>query len=289
MFRILISPAKKMQTSKDSGECPLPLTTPVFQEQADFLQRYLQTLSFEELHSMWNCSEKLASQTYERLFLSRSHASASHTKTDSSADSPSIFSTNPARSAAPVDTAGTAALLSYEGLQYQYMAPQIFSDTQWKYVAEHLRILSGFYGILRPTDTVRPYRLEMQARFPHPPEHTDFRTVYDFWGDRIAGELSGFRILNLASAEYSKAVLPWIPKKQVVTVVFGELSNGKIRTKGTWAKMARGELVRQMAERHIIDLEEIKKFHVLDYYFSEEHSSKETYTFLLDQKTVVQA
>ncbi len=262
MLRILISPAKKMQTSRHSGECPLPLTVPVFQEQADFLQQYLQALSFEELHSMWNCSEKLALQTYERLFPSRSRATAST----------AVFSS---------DASGAAALLSYEGLQYQYMAPQVFSDAQWEYAAEHLRILSGFYGILRPTDAVRPYRLEMQARFPHPPKHTDFQTPYDFWGDRIAGKLSGFRILNLASAEYSKAVLPWIPKEQVVTVVFGTLSDGKIRTKGTLAKMARGELVRQMADRHIIDLKEIKKFHILNYRFSEEHSTEETYTFLL--------
>lgn len=260
MLRILISPAKKMQTSGHPRECPLPLTVPIFQEQAVFLQQYLQSLSFEELHTMWNCSEKLALQNYERLFSAGLHT-----------DSPAAF---------PANVTKAAALLSYEGLQYQYMAPQVFSDMQWHYAAEHLRILSGFYGILRPTDAVCPYRLEMQARFPHPPAHTDFRTLYEFWGDRIAGELSDCRILNLASAEYSKAVLPWLPKGQIVTVVFGTLSSGKIRTKGTLAKMARGELVRQMAERNITDIEEIKKFRILDYQFSEEHSSEETYTFL---------
>lgn len=58
----------------------------------------------------------------------------------------------------------TPALLAYEGIQYQYMAPGVFEDGAWVYVQEHLRILSGFYGILRPLDGVAPYRLEMQAK-----------------------------------------------------------------------------------------------------------------------------
>ena len=81
----------------------------------------------------------------------------------------------------------TPAVLSYEGIQYQYMAPGVFETGQFAYLQEHLRILSGFYGLLRPFDGVVPYRLEMQARLPV----DGHRDLYGFWGDKPARALAG--------------------------------------------------------------------------------------------------
>ena len=120
----------------------------------------------------------------------------------------------------------TPAVLTYEGLQYQHMAPEIFTEGALAYIDRHLRILSGFYGVLKPFDGVTPYRLEMQARLSVKGK----KDLYDFWGDRLYRELTeGDRlIINLASREYSKAVEKYLePKDRFLTVEFGQLKDGK--------------------------------------------------------------
>ena len=94
----------------------------------------------------------------------------------------------------------TPALFAYEGIQYQHMAPTVFTDAEYAYVQEHLRILSGFYGMLRPFDGIVPYRLEMQAK----PEFCG--TLYRFWGQRLGTALSEQNdlVIDLASEEYSR-------------------------------------------------------------------------------------
>ena len=129
-MKIIISPAKKMTAQV---EYPAPTESPVFLERTKQLMQKLQSLSYEELKKLWVCNDEIASQNVERL---------QHMDLQT----------------------GSAALVSYVGIQYQYMAPQVFEDAYYEYVQEHLRILSGFYGIVRPLDRVTPYRLEMQAK-----------------------------------------------------------------------------------------------------------------------------
>ena len=129
-----------------------------------------------------------------------------------------------------------------------------------------MRILSGFYGLLRPFDGVTPYRLEMQAKLAV----DGCRDLYQFWGDRLAHQLASETnvVLNLASKEYSKAVEAHLPKTvQFVTCVFGELKDGKIIEKGTKCKMARGQMVRWLAENQIKSLEDLQAFDQLGYRF----------------------
>ena len=289
MLKIIISPAKKMRILEDYS---CRLSAPVFQEKAGQLHTALRNLSFEELKKLWNCSEKLAVQNYERL-----HAWV------------------PGRHLTP-------ALLAYEGIQYQYMAPHIFSESQWTYAEEHLRILSGFYGILRPTDGVIPYRLEMQAKLaPVRKAFGSVNSLYEYWGDSIYRHLAAetpadidalqstgpaaktpadadalqsagpaaktpadadaLQIVNLASDEYSKSVLPFIaPSVTWVSCIFGELADGRVKVKGTLAKMARGEMVRWMAENQIQDVRGLRDFRQLNYRFHEELSSDRAYVFL---------
>lgn len=250
MIKIIISPAKKMNII-DEYDCTL--TQPVFMEETRLIQSMLKEMAREDLKKLWQCSDKLADLNYERL----------HTYN--------------------LNKNLTLALIAYEGIQYQYMAPHIFSDAQWNYVSEHLRILSGFYGILAPTDGVIPYRLEMQAKL----KTDDKKDLYQFWENKIYDKLvqdtdaSDLQILNLASAEYSKAVLPYIaPPVSCVTCVFGEETNGKVKVKGTQAKMARGEMVRWMAENQVKKITGVREFDRLGYAFSKDLSNDSEYIFL---------
>ena len=173
----------------------------------------------------------------------------------------------------------TPALLAYEGIQYRYMAPNVFTAGELAYVQEHLRILSGFYGLLRPFDAVVPYRLEMQAKL-----NTPFcASLYDFWGDslaRVLAEEDGV-VLNLASEEYAKAVRPAVAGKgRFVTCVFAEEPEpGRLVEKGVYVKMARGEMVRFAAENALQRPEDLRQFDRLGYVFSPERSQGDVYVF----------
>lgn len=179
-------------------------------------------------------------------------------------------------------TAGlTPAVLSYEGLQYQHMAPAVMTQSELDYLRDHLRILSGFYGLLRPFDGVRPYRLEMQAALAV----DGAADLYRFWGSllsqALAEEEPGGLLLNLASKEYARAVEPYWEGRRL-TVVFAELSGGRLRQKGTLAKMARGEMVRFLAERGIEQPEGLKAFDRLGFRWDAGRSSEEEMVFVKD-------
>ena len=245
-MKIIISPAKKMQRKEEEV---FEITRPVFYREACCLREQMKQMEFEDLKVLWSCNEKIARENQERLRLYE------------------------------MDKNLTGAVIAYEGIQYQYMAPQVFTDSQWAYVKEHLRILSGLYGILRPQDGVIPYRLEMQAKLQIG-EHKD---LYSFWGDRLYRELTreDRTILNLASKEYSKAIEKYLEKDvRYITCIFGEHIQGKIKVKATKAKMARGEMVRWLSENQIEEPEEIKNFHSLNYVFWEEYSSEREFVFL---------
>lgn len=245
-MRIIVSPAKKMNRDTDS----LPwLDLPQFLEQTEQLRIAMQAMSYEELQKVWKCNDKLTLLNRERLEKMDLHRDL------------------------------TPAILAYEGIQYQYMAPGVFSKGQLDYVQEHLRILSGFYGLLRPFDGVTPYRLEMQAKL----SVADTKDVYTFWGSRMAQALFAETdcIINLASKEYSVCISRYVPDSvRFVTCHFGEKKNGKIVEKATLCKMARGEMVRFMAEQNVLQPEALKNFDRLQFHFSPEDSDEKTYVFV---------
>ena len=244
-MRIIISPAKKMNA--DDG---LPWSElPCFLEQTEQLCRKLQSMDYGELKKLWKCNDNIAEQNVERL---------KHMKLRENL---------------------TPAILAYEGIQYQYMAPDVFTQSEYDYVQAHLRILSGFYGVLRPMDGVTPYRLEMQAKL----RMGDAKDLYAFWGDELAQSvLDGTDcVMNLASKEYSVCVSRYLPgNKRMITCVFGEEKDGKIIEKGTMCKMARGEMVRFMAVNRIGKPEDVKAFAGLGYRYEEKHSDAQTYVFV---------
>lgn len=245
-MRIIISPAKKMNVDDDSLEF---VDLPIFLKESNYLKEWMQELSFEEAKALWGCNEKLAEKNYNNLMNMN------------------------------LETRLTPAILAYEGIQYQYMAPSVFENKMFSYVQNNLRILSGFYGVLKPMDGVVPYRLEMQAKT----NIDGVKGLYDFWGSRLYEEVidDTHIIVNLASKEYSKCIEKYLkPEDHYVTCVFGEISNGKVVQKGTYAKMARGEMVRFMAENNISELEDIKEFNRLGYKYSVEQSTDVQYVFV---------
>lgn len=249
-MKIIISPAKKMNMDTDSlGYRDLPHFLP----QTEQLCKRLQRMSYEELKALWKCNDKIAALNVERL------------------------------KQLDLQQNLTPAILSYEGIQYQYMAPGVFTDDAYAYIQKHLRILSGFYGVLRPFDGVVPYRLEMQAKL----SMGNTKDLYGFWGDTLANHLFAETncIINLASKEYSLCVSKYLPESiRFITCVFGEWKDDKIIEKGTICKMARGEMVRFLAENQIENPEKIKTFSRLNYQFSEKDSNENTYVFLLQNK-----
>ena len=245
-MRIIISPAKQMRVDTDSFTCT---ELPVFIDQANILKGWIRSLSYEEQKKLWAVSDKIARQNAGRF--------------------------------ANMDLSKnlTPALLAYDGIQYTYMAPAVFEDGQFEYVQEHLRILSGFYGVVKPLDGVVPYRLEMQAKAAV----CGTRNLYDFWGDSLYREVmdESHILINLASKEYSKCIEKYLqPRDRFITCVFGELEGGRVVQKGVYAKMARGEMVRFMAAIYARDPEQIKAFDWSGYHFDEHLSSADKYVFI---------
>lgn len=245
-MRVIISPAKKMRVDTDTLICK---ELPVFLPKTEALLNYIRGLSYVEQKALWACNDRIARENAERF--------------------------------AEMDLrrALTPAILAYDGIQYACMGPAVFEDGQFDYVQRHLRILSGFYGVLRPMDGVTPYRLEMQAKV----RLAGMGSLYDFWGDDLYREVlddSGI-IVNLASREYSRCIEKYLsPRDRCVTCVFGELEQGRVVQKGVYVKMARGEMVRYMAEIRAEAPEPLRAFDRSGYHFDEARSTEAEYVFI---------
>lgn len=260
-MRIIVSPAKKMNISDDIFEYR---DMPIFLDKAEELKDYIKSLSYDECKSIWKCNDKIAELNYSRFKNMN------------------------------LKERLTPAIFSYEGIQYQYMGVKVLDEDSLEYLQEHIRILSGFYGILRPLDGVVPYRLEMQAKLI---KHQN-KNLYDYWSDQIAEQLFSETdlIINLASKEYSKCIEKYLPKKEdsiinskegaynkkieFITCTFGELKDDKVVEKGTIVKMARGQMVKYLAENNITDLEGLKRFNSMGYKYSDVRSEKNNYVFI---------
>lgn len=243
-MRIIISPTKKMTVTDDSFYSD---SLPVFLNETKELLAYLKGCTYDELKKIWNCNASIATLNEQR-----------------------IRTMNPANASSP-------AILSYEGLQFQYMAPGLFTPDQFDYIREHLRILSGFYGLLRPFDGVVPYRLEMQSKF------SDRASLYEFWNSKLYDCLCSETdlIINLASKEYSRCITSF--QHQPVTIItchFLESHNGKLLEKGTIAKMARGEMVRFCAEQKITNPNLLKQFQRLQFHYNDSLSDEFNFIFI---------
>jgi len=244
-MKIIVSPAKTMVENSDSY---IGSSVPTYIDYSLILLDEIRKKSYEELKEIWKCNEKIAKENFDRFKDMNLQGSL------------------------------TPAIFSYQGIQYQYMAVNVMEASSIEYIRENLYILSGFFGILRAFDGVSPYRLEMQAKMGI----GDCKNLYEFWGDKLYKEVrdeSGI-IINLASKEYYKCIDKYLTDEdRFITCDFVEEVKGKLVTKGTYAKMARGEMVRFMAEKRIENPENIKKFDRLSYIFREDLSNNVKFVF----------
>lgn len=242
---VILSPAKNMRYCTQET---LSLRKPLFQEQTELLADCLRQYSHFELESLMHINPKLAMQAYCYY----QDFTWNHT--------------------------GLPSLLAYDGLVFKNIQPENFSREEYLYADEHIRILSAFYGMLRPCDAIMPYRLEMACKLK-----IDGKNLYQYWGSFIYQQLFASKqpVLNLASAEYSKMVIPWLQAQdQMISVDFRTMHKGKLRTITTSAKMARGQMTRWIVQNQINQVEKLQEFGWNDYQFMPGMSTENTYVFV---------
>jgi uncharacterized protein len=178
------------------------------------------------------------------------------------------------------------ALLAFKGDVYTGLNAEDFSPADFTYAQQHLRMLSGLYGLLRPLDLMQPYRLEMGTKLANPRG----KNLYEFWGERISGYLNQALLeqgdnllLNLASNEYFSAVKPKALNARVINTEFKDLKNGQYKIISFYAKKARGLMARYVIKERLNDPEGLKDFNYQGYAYHAEHSKPDSLVFLRDQ------
>ncbi len=177
------------------------------------------------------------------------------------------------------------AILAFKGDVYQGLEAEDFSESDFDYAQQHLRILSGLYGLLRPLDLLQPYRLEMGTKLVT----ERGKNLYEFWGDQITEALNDQLVrsqssvlLNLASNEYFSAVRPRQLKAEVISPVFKDCKSGQYKVISFFAKKARGRMSRWIIQNRVENREQLRDFNLDGYSYSESESTANKPTFLRD-------
>ena len=249
----LISPAKKLDFETEPRINNH--TLPSYLEHTEILVSTARALSQKKLATIMNLSDNLAELNFQRY---KAFSTPFH-----------------------LGNAKQAALV-FNGDTYLGLKANTLDEPAMEYAQQHLRILSGLYGILRPLDLIQPYRLEMGAKF-QPPE---FNNLYDFWGDQITAAINEVithqkdnTVINLASLEYFKAVKAKELVGPVVTPIFKEVKDGESRTIGMFAKRARGSMAHFMITNRIDSTDGLKNFNTDGYEYRSDLSDESNWVF----------
>lgn len=177
------------------------------------------------------------------------------------------------------------AIFAFKGDVYQGFDVVSMSADDLKFAQQHVRILSGLYGVLRPLDLMQPYRLEMGTRL----KNERGKNLYEFWGDSITNDLNtqlkklkSDTLVNLASVEYFKSVNPDMLNGQIVAPVFLDGKKGKYRIVSFYAKKARGFMAAWMVKNRVEDVKDLQKFDIAGYRYSADHSEDNSPAFIRD-------
>ena len=251
---VLLSPSKTLDETPQS--IPADLSQPVLLEHTQQLHRILQDCSVQDLRTLMHISDKLAELNYQR------YQDFSLPFTEANAK---------------------AALFMFKGDVYDAMPVAEYTAEDLSFAQAHLRILSGFYGLLRPLDLMQPYRLEMGTGL----KNERGRHLYDFWGEHITQEINQAvegmtspMVVNLASQEYAKAVKPDRLDAPILSVDFKDERGGQYKTIGLLAKRARGMMADYMIRHRLEDAEALKKFDMAGYIYAPERSSDSCLCFM---------
>ncbi len=249
----VLSPAKKLIQPQSA----IPGTTPPLLSEAVVLSKITAQLSRTQIQNMMHLSDNLTALTHARF--------------------------------ADLDLADTAkgspAILTFAGDVYRTLDAGTLSDDDLDFAGDHIRILSGLYGILRPLDQMQAYRLEMGRKIQTPRGED----LYDYWGSRIADQLrSDFGdtdapLINLASNEYFKSVDQAALNHPVISPVFKEEKDGQQRILSIFAKQARGLMARWIIQNRIDHPDRLNEFEVAGYQYTREGSTKEKPLFVRPQ------
>ncbi|MBY4679035.1 peroxide stress protein YaaA [Marinobacterium arenosum] len=253
----VISPAKNLDY--DTPATTMAASQPEFLEHSQELIEQLRQLSVQDVAELMKLSDKLASLNVARY------------------ESWSLpFSADNAKQ----------AVLAFNGDVYSGLDAGSLSEDDLTFAQQHLRILSGLYGLLRPLDLMQPYRLEMGTKFAN----RRGKDLYQFWGNLLTDRLNQLLadqpqpvLVNLASNEYFKSVKAKSLNGRIITPTFKDLKNGQYKIISFYAKKARGLMSRYIIQNRIDDPEQLKNFDLAGYRFAESMSEGDSWTFVRDQ------
>lgn len=249
---IVISPSKTLDLSESSIQTH---SLPRQLEQSQFLIDTAKKLSPEELSKLMKISDKLSQLNWQRY-----------------KDFTQPFSLSNAKQ----------ALLAFKGDVYTGIDVDNYNDEDLDFAQQHLRILSGLYGALRPLDLIQPYRLEMGTRL----QNSKGKNLYEFWDTQVTEKLNQDFIeqptpllINLASNEYFKVIKLKLLKAKILTLAFKENKAGTYKTIGIHAKRARGLMTSYIIKNRLTEAEQIKAFNLENYNFNDNLSSDKEWVF----------
>lgn len=241
---VFISPAKGFNETNIEAQ-----SIPEFLDDAKIIMNYLKTLNSTEISKTMKINEKLS-------LLNKKRFENFH-----------------------FDKFGSPALLAYSGMQYKSISPEDFDDADMNFANTHLRIISALYGILKPMDSIYPYRLDISTKL----SSDKIPNLYKYWNNKIFNSLkkdSQGVIVNLASEEYSKSVKKYITDEKYISCTFKVFKNDKLKIESSSSKKARGLMLRYIIKNRIENTEELKNFKDNDFIFSKELSTDDEFIFI---------
>ena len=250
---MVISPAKKLDT--ESQTTVTKSTQPQLLSEAEQLIRDLKQLAPQDVSALMHISDKLGTLNYDRYQQWQQPFTKDNAK---------------------------QAVLSFKGDVYVGLGADSFTQKELDFAQQHLAILSGLYGVLRPLDLMQAYRLEMGTRF----ENSLGKDLYTFWGDKITQQLNkqlkknkSQVLVNLASTEYFKSVDISALNANIITPVFKDEKNGVYKIISFYAKKARGMMAAYVIKRQVVDVEELKAFNAGGYTYQASQSNDKEWVF----------
>ncbi len=253
---ILLSPAKSLDY--ESRFSHQNFTIPHFEKETQKLSKILKKFSENDLEKLMGISKKLAELNFSRFQNFTEKFDLKNSK---------------------------QALLVFDGDVYKSIEKEKFLAKDFDFAQKNLRILSGFYGLLRPLDLIQPYRLEMGTDFKQ--TSAEIKNLYEFWGDKISQHLNSEsenagakHVINLASEEYFLAINQKKISAKIINVIFKENKNGVYKIVGINAKKARGLMTNFIVKNKISDPQELKKFSLEKYRFEKTMSDESNFTFI---------
>ena len=248
----LISPSKTLNFD-DNNSCNLNTDCRLINHTSE-LHKILVNFSINDLKDLMNVSDKIAELNYNRF-----KRWEEPSKSDSSKQ----------------------AIYAFKGDVYSGLDAESILENKFDFLQENLRIISGFYGLLRPFDKILPYRLEMGTKL----SNSRGNNLYEFWGDNITNLLNNdiedenSYVVNLASNEYFKSIKKNKLKNEIITPIFKEFKNGTYKTIAIYAKKARGLMSRFIIDNKIQKPENLKAFNLERYFFDINLSDNYNYVF----------